>query len=544
VVVLALGACSTPASEGRVPGGVRVLDEALDPARFLAQAARTARQAGAGTLVPVAASIMSEGDQLGSFVEVDPSQCVLVLARPGGSVRDVDLFVYSDGGDLLASDEAPEARASALVCPPHPRRVYLAARVVSGSGVVAVGVMAVARRRADAVAKSLGVRGRPGEDTGRLEAWPGLERKIRERRRQLGSTWEDVRRAAMPLDPRSYSVLTVPIDAGRCLDVLVTPSDEVQGIDAFVVDGDGRVVARGRPPGRDRTFVLCSQEVRTVTIMVRPRVTGGVAAVIVGRSPPGAFEEVREHSWVDGATPLVPLAEALTRHDQRLAALGLEPAHDLGTVDVKIGAVVGLPVKLKAGCTRIDAVGGRPLGHFSAELWNEDGERLASAQGGEYAALFWCGPALSARIELGTGERNGKIALRARQAKTAPKLLVDHPTAAARLLERLEAEAGPIDPSRAAGAELVRLDPARRHALSLDVAAGGCVEIIAAAGGRASGMELVLQEPDSQASTATRGDRLVSGRECSSDGVRLRAEVGVATGGDVLLLRRSFSANR
>ncbi len=235
-------------------GSLRVVDEGVDPGPLLDPVAKTAAAAGAGGVQPVGAAVLGEGDQVGSFIEVPRGECLLAVARAGRSVRDVDLAVYSDAGDRLASDEAPDPRAAAMICPPHPRRVFVAARLVTGPGMLALGVMPVPTAKADAVAKAVGVRGRPGQDTGKLSAWPGLEKKIRDRRAAIGSRWDDARRVALPLDPRAYTTLSLVLPARRCLDVLVTPSSEIGGIEALVLAESGRVVARGKPPGRDRTF--------------------------------------------------------------------------------------------------------------------------------------------------------------------------------------------------------------------------------------------------------------------------------------------------
>src|SRR5690606_936311 len=140
----------------------------------------------------------------------------------------------------------------------HPTRVYVVARAMRGSGPVAVGVMQVPARAADAVSQAVEVRGRPGEDTGKLGVWPGLERKIRERRARLGGHWDDVRRVVLPVDARADAALSVGIDDKRCLDLLVVPGEDLTSIDVQLVDAQGRVIARGSPPSRDRALVICS----------------------------------------------------------------------------------------------------------------------------------------------------------------------------------------------------------------------------------------------------------------------------------------------
>ena len=515
-----------------------MIEGAVDPAPLLGPAARVAAAAGAGTLKPIRAVVAGEGDQLGSFVEIPAAECMLALARAGRSVRDVDLIVYSDGGDRLAADEAPGPRAAVMICPPHPRRVFVAARLVTGPGMVALGVMPVPVHKADAVARGVGVRGRPGEDTGKLSAWPGLEAKIRDRRQAIGSRWEDVRRVAMPLDPRAYTALSVPLPARRCLDVLVTPNSEIGGIDALVLDEAGRVVARGKPPGRDRAFILCSALEQTLTLLLRPRSSTGVAAVVIARSPVGAVDELNGRAWVDAASPVVPLAQALTRHRARTKSLRMKPATKLASTAVTVGAPKAVKVHLQKGCSRIDVVGGKPLGHFTAELWSLDGRLMSRGRGGELATLFYCGAATAARLEVGARERGGPAAMEARLDDAPSQVLLDHPFAAARLLERLEASAGPVDVRLAASTRVVSLAAETRSSQVIEVAAGRCQQIVVAAVGSARGVQLRLVGKGGE-ETLNRGAQAASEQVCAgATKLTLRLELRVASGAAQLLLLR------
>jgi len=536
---LGCGPATPAAGPTGEPGELRVVAGGIDPAPLLNPVAEVAAAAGAGAVQPVGAAVLGEGDQVGSFVEVPQDECMLAVARAGRSVRDVDLVVYSDGGDRLASDEAPDPRAAVLICPPHPRRVFVAARLVTGPGMLALGVMSVPAAKADGVARAVGVRGRPGEDTGKLSAWPGLEKKIRDRRAAVGSRWEDVRRAALPLDPRAYTALSMVLPANRCLDVLVTPSSAIGGIEALVLEESGRVVARGKPPGRDRTFLLCSAVRQTLTLLLRPRSSSGVAAVVVGRSPEGAVDELATRAWVDAATPVVPLAQAVKRHRLRTKALAMGAPTQLAKATLGAGAPTVMKVDLAKGCSRIDVVGGKPLAQFTAELWSQDGRLLSRALGGETAALFHCGPAGKARLEVGARERGGPIAVDVRVDDGPPQVLLDHPLAAARLLQRLEARRGPVNVASLAAAKVITLAADTRGSLVIEVPAGQCHEIVAAAAGAARGVELRLGGAGGEA-TLHRGDRVANERVCAGqDKLRLKLELAVASGAAKLLVLRT-----
>jgi hypothetical protein len=93
------------------------------------------------------ADMIAEGERVGGFIEIPQAECALAMARATPTIGDIDLFAYDDEGSVFSADDAADAKATLLVCPPHPRRLYLVARVVSGAGAVSVGVQSVPARR-------------------------------------------------------------------------------------------------------------------------------------------------------------------------------------------------------------------------------------------------------------------------------------------------------------------------------------------------------------------------------------------------------------
>lgn len=502
-----LMACTPPAGSAG-PDQVEVVPGGIDAKAFLGDMVSKASAAGAAELEPVGAAVMNESEQLGSFIDVPDDECLLAIARAGDSIRDVDLFIYDDGGDRLTSDEAPSSRAAVLLCPPHPRRVYVAARVMSGQGMLALGVMGVPAKHADAVAKAVEVRGRPGQDTGSLQAWPGLERRVRERRAALGSAWEDVRRVAMPVDPRAHAALSLPLEAKRCVDIMVVPADDVPAIDAYVIDRHGRIVARGKPPGRDRNFVLCSALDTTLTLMVRPRLSGGLVAVVAGRSPVGSAKDIAQRQEVYGVTPLRPLARAIEQHAARLGSLDVAPPKELARGEAVVGTARALSVDLAEGCTRIDVIGGEPLGPFEASVWDDAGKLVDRSAGSEHAALFRCGKRGKARVEVVTLDRGGPFVVQGRHHAGTP-VMMSEPFAAARLLSRLEALDGPVVPADATGVELISLAAEQRVERPM-VAGQGCVDVVAASAERGAGLSLRVD----QKAPWLRGQDVIAATRC------------------------------
>jgi len=526
-----------PATPPVGPGDVRALDEQLDARQWLAEPARRAARAGAGPLRPVGASVAAEGDRVGGFVEVPADDCLVALARGSEGITDTDLFVFTDGGDLLASDETTSAAAAVVVCPPHPRRLYVAARVMAGRGIVAAGAMGVAAGAAAAVGELLGAPGLNAADDGRLAAWPGLEAKIRERRRGLGSHWEDLRRAVLPAEPRAISTLSVPMAAGRCLDVLAVPGERVHAIDLWATDSRGRILGRGQPTGRDSGLVVCAAHRGALTVHIRPRASMGPVAVVVGRSNVGAAAQLSSRASVVVAHPIGSLAETTARHRSRTAGLGMSRATRVATVAAKVGAAEPVRLRFARGCTRLDAIGGEPLGAAAVELWSDDGRHLARGIGAEVTTVFRCGPAAPASLEVVAELSAGPVAVELRVEGAPPPVLLRNPIAAARLLGLWEAVAGPIEPARAVHAEPVALAPGHRHRVAVSIPERGCVDVLAAAEGAIDGLALRYVDPATGEEALSRGSATAAARICAAKAVSTQITVEADRGrGPALLL--------
>jgi hypothetical protein len=230
----------------------------------------------------------AEGDRVGAFTPLPEEGCLLVYARGSEGVDDLDLLAFADDGTPIGSDEATDPHPAMLLCAPLAARGYVVARVAQGRGLVAVGAHVVPPSAAFRVGRALNARGRPGEPPKENEVWPGLDAKATLLRRELGARWEELRRVAIPVDSRTPGRVTVPIEAGRCLAFLATPSEETSDLDVQLEGEGGRVFARAQDAGRDRTALVCSSVPSSVTIDVRPRVGSGLAAVVVARAMAGS----------------------------------------------------------------------------------------------------------------------------------------------------------------------------------------------------------------------------------------------------------------
>lgn len=518
---------------------VHVVAEPERGKELLAPVAARARAAGAGTLTVLGASIGTEGDRVGAFVEVAADGCALALAEGSSTVQDIDVFAFADDGAMLASDESSAPSAAVLVCPPHPGRLYVAARIMSGTGLVALGSAPVATAQAPAIARAVGARGQ-GDDSGKLDSWPGLEAKLRDRRAALGGRWEDLRRLVAPLDPRAPTRVSVPLEAGRCVDAFVVPSEEVASVDLLLEARDGRIVGRGTPYGRDRGIVVCSEADETLTIAMRPRASQGAAAVVIGRSARGAEAEIARVVRVERLAQPLELEEA-----RGSLAKTLGEAWPAPLVAARGRAVVGSrsshPVKLEKGCTRIDVVAGSPLGTVAAALWDEaTGDLLAETVGSTGATLHACGPARAARVDVEARSRPGPYAIEVRRDRAAPAALVAHPVAAARLLDRVLQLPGAHGAAVAETTQVAALDESRVTRLPLRAPEGGCYDVIAALdGGAASGLELRVDDGRGGPRGLARGRHVASERFCVTDTAPRTLELRLGRGRvDALVLTR------
>jgi hypothetical protein len=544
---LAAAACSGPNDGSQPahpraagPGNLAITADRPDGLPLLTPDAALAIAAGAGPLKVVAADIVSEGDRLGGFVEVPEGECLLAFARPSPTIGDVDLFAYEDDGSPFSTDESPNQGGTVLVCPPHPRRLYVMARVMAGSGLLAIGVQSVPAAKSDAVARAVRARGRPGEDTGRLDAWPGLESKLREHRAAIGGKWEDVRRIAVPVTPRSTSRVSVALDPNRCADVLLVPSEEIASLDAVVEDEHGRAIARARERGRDRSVVVCATERAEISLALRPHSAEGLVAVVLGRSAPGAAAEIAQSVFAEHVTQTLDLPEARAALERALSGHGYAAPKLAGTATARTGQRTSVTVDAPAGCARVDIVAAKPLGTFRADLWDDQSALAAQLYGGVRGTFFACGKGGAWRTDVEALEAPGPFAVEVRKEKTAPAALVAHPLAAARLLGRLEAEGTPVDASAAQAAQAISLDASALRASTFAVPAGSCMEVIAALDGSARGLDLRLVDATTGESSLVRGTMVASDRLCAGGAPKpAKAELRLATAkADALVLVR------
>jgi hypothetical protein len=513
----------------------------LDGARWLGHDAEIAVSLGAAPLQVAVTEVGGDGDRVGGFVNIPADQCILAYARGSQGIEDLDLYAYGDDGTILAADEATDPQPAVVICPPHPARAYFAARIVAGRGVVAIGVHALVPSVAAQVGRALGARGRPGEELGRIEAWPGLDEKVNQHRRLVGARWEEVRRVAVQADARAPTRISASLDGGRCLDVYVVPSEEFAQLDLAILDGDDRVIVRAPVIGRERTAIVCSPVQTPLAIELRPHTGQGLCAIVLARSAAGAEREIGGSFYVARVAPQAELSIERAQRAKPLKVLGYADPTTIGTGTADVGRRLSFGLNLPDGCVRLDLIGGRPLAGLSADVWDATSSLVATGTGGDGPTLFACGKAGRARIDVEALSRPGPFAIEMRRERTASASLVAHPAAAARMLAALNARSDLVTAGAAGDAKVVSLEPMSLKTFDIQVADGRCGDVVVAldAGGAGVDLRLVDGQTGEEFSLA-RGRLVAQSRVCATGRARtLRGELRLGAGkADALVVMR------
>jgi hypothetical protein len=499
--------------------------------RWLAPDVEQAARAGASPATVLASGAGAPGDSIGGRLSLAPTDCALLLARGSRSIEDLDLFVYGDDGTLLGGDETASENASAVVCPPHPERVYAFARVAAGRGLLALSAQLVKPEAAERVARAVGAAGKPHEQA-LAGGWPGLEDALAEHRRALGGTWKDARRVAVPLDPRVPTRTSAVVDAGQCVDVLVLPSEDVAFVELTALDDSGRIVGRAPTEERLPSLRACSATHAELTLELRPHAGRGLAALILSTtSDPNALSATPSAVVLDPPEDDPRAAAAFARTLTR-AGYGV-PASTLRGV-TGVGKRVSTPLDLPDGCSRIDVAVFAPARGVDAWLWDANGALIAHDDGSTRATLFACGREPHARLDVEPIARPGPYAVELRPAGGAPGVLGQHALAAGRLLGRLS-EAGRVaTPRDLPPPRVVSLAQGRLVMDEAKVPAGQCLDLALGLGAGAEGAEIrVVNAETSDDLSLTRGTYSTITEACALERNRpldVRVELRVAAG--------------
>ncbi len=494
-----------------------VVNGDLDAKLLLGDIPFRATQLGAGPARVVASGPIGEGERLGAFVDVPADQCLLGYARGSSSLDDIDVVVFAEEGNPIATDEGPDAHPAIVMCPPHPDRVYLAVHAAAGEGLVALAAQIAPRDHAAEIAMKLGAHGARGEGPRSAEAWPGLDERVRARRAALGGHWEEMKRVAVTADARSETVLPLAADANTCVDVLTVSDDAVALLDLEVADGEGRVVARAHEGSHDRALVLCTTMTFSGSVHLRPHVGSGLAAVVVAKLPIEEATELSEapqSAWYATARTVDQAKKTL---DSELSRAGYTAGTNAGGGALTLGRRASLPLDpTPNACARVDVMAGTPLSLFDARVWDDRGALVAAGEGASQIALFVC-KAQKTQLELEARGRPGPFGVVMRKERWQSQAFMQKPLAASRMLAR-SADAPMFTVEGTLGdAKAMTVDAAKRSTWDASVPPQTCSVTAVGAEGDGTGVTLV-------ATDAASGDELDRSHAASSARVRVCAE--------------------
>lgn len=481
---------TTPPAPHTTPGE-------LDPRTLLGELPARATRLGAGAPSLVMSAEAVDNEWVGGFVDVPKEDCLLGYARGSSSIEDVDVAIYSDEGTQLAVDEGRDVHPTVLLCPPHPQRVYVAAHVVDGEGLVVVGAQLVPKERGLVVARALGARAAVAEGPRPAEAWPGLDDAVRVHRLELGGSWEEFKRVALSVDARLATYVSFPIEADQCVDAVIVPDDDVGLLDVEADDGDGRVVARAREGGGARTLTVCSPTAMPGTLAIRPHVGRGMAAIVLARVRGEVARDLSARPEIAWAAAQQPLDKARHAHDTVLAKGGYMEPVATSTGTLLLGRRISVPIEMKTlggACARVDVVAGAPLGLLEASVWDDAGALLASGEASTSLALFACARN-AVRLELETRGRPGPYVVTVRPERWKDAAFVAHPLAASRMLARAAAGPDMLFEGKGAPAKDVTLDASHGMSWTETVAPGRCMRVTVGVQGDGSGVDLRASNP-------------------------------------------------
>jgi hypothetical protein len=498
-----------------------------------------ARRVGAGPLAVVAGGQLEENGRMGAFVDTDPDACVLFYGRGSASVEDLDAMAFTDDGNPIAVDEGPDPRPTLLLCPPHPRRLYLSVHVAQGEGFVALGAQLVPKERAVELARSVGARGVLGGSPRRPERWSGLDDRVRAHRALVSNAFEEVRRTLVPLDANAPTKVALPEEADGCVDALVVPDDDVALVDVEAIDDGGRIVARAAESSESqRTITICSPAALPVSLSLRPHIGRGLAAVVLFRAKGDTLKA--DPLWTRNSTTL---DKAKTQKNDLLKLAGYPDAKREIAGDLRTGQRSKVSLALDTpGCSRIDVVGGAPLAIVDATMTDAAGQLLSQSSGADGATTYSCGNK-AAELWLEARGTGGPYVVLTRKEKIDGPDVEQNPVAAARALSRigrgLEHDRG------ATNVKSLAVEAGKATRFEVPVNAGECARIAAGLHGDAFGVELRLADAhDGSELDRAEGESSAVVLACTDKKRVLAFEANVAVGRtNAIFVTQSFAVH-
>src|SRR5262249_30647481 len=159
-----------------------------------------------------------------------------------------------------------------------------------------------------------------------------------------------------------------------------------------------------REGGAVRTLTVCSPTAFAGSLVVRPHVGRGLAAVVLSRARGAVARDLASRPETLWTALSVPLETARAEHEAALTRAGYAARRLVASGPLALGrrASVGVALGAHAGaCTRYDVVAGAPLTLVEATIRDEHGTLLSAGDGAFGATLFACAQG-KATVELET----------------------------------------------------------------------------------------------------------------------------------------------
>ncbi len=316
---------------------------------------------------------MREGESRSLSVRLPTAGCYGFLGVGHRRVRDLDLYVHTEGGMQLTRDVAIDARPYVRYCGAEGLRLYVTARMVAGQGEFRVVTLAdgppsisdVERLLAGCAAGggSIGEAGGVGPDppqsTGQLSIDALTQRLAPLGYRRSGALVQ-AQVQAMNRDRR-----TVHLDGGRCYAVAAVGGTTAVDVDLALFSGEGRPLSQDNDRDRDAIVKLCPNVSVDVLAEVRIYRGGGdygLQTFALDEPPPQS-----RPLGVEGAARIgYAEVSALLSH----RGMDVQP---LAWGNVVPGETLGMPVTLTGGeCYAIAGVASGDLAGGDLDLTVQD----------------------------------------------------------------------------------------------------------------------------------------------------------------------------
>jgi hypothetical protein len=427
IALLLVSACTAPSRLCIPTGSAR---PALQ--RWLLEDGKRAEVAGADPARILLAEAGAVGDRFASVVDVDEQDCLLVMARASDKIADLDLYIYNESGSILSIDDRPDAKPSLLLCPPHPRHVYITARIATGQGVVVVGAHRVTAQAAKPVRRALQLLENESRGDMADGASLDLDQRVVAHHLAIGGKWIAVAQSTIVVDSRVPAVASLVIRENSCIDALVIPTTRVSALDIEFQDNNGHTLGRAPIADGERWMVACSRESRAVTLQIRPHDGNGSVVLLVSRGTLEMGHATRQAIELGESQSLQLLTDS---EHKALEHLGYSPAKILGSFQIERGFQHRFVAHARSGCTRFDVFAGAPSLGVQARIYSADGELLASDGGTQHFPLLACLPGRITVVIEAVG-RGGPVQVEQRQDVIDNPHAMNLPRAAARMFQR------------------------------------------------------------------------------------------------------------